>query len=41
MVQGEALVVGELVVDAGGYGAVVTCVRFRQGLFSEGIHSSI
>ena len=29
MVQGEAVVVGKLVADAGGYGAAVACVRVR------------
>ena len=38
MVQGEAVVVGKLAADAGGYGAVVACVRVRQGLFPKSMH---
>ena len=38
MVQGEAVVVGKLVADAGGYGPVVARVRVRQGLFPKSMH---
>ena len=41
MVCREAMVVGELVVDACSYGAVASRVCVRQGLFPKGMRGSI
>ena len=37
MVQGQAVVVGKLVADAGGDGPAVARVCVRQGLFPKGV----